>query len=597
MKYSKFTIKNFKWIQNTTIKLELDTPSNIFPMIWLNESWKTTILQAIEMLDSDFNEKKAFELRPSHWANRFSWEITIKWTLKFSDEDIKNLCNFLNTKTGKNFYIENNQNRAISKIIIFSNWNYMENKKEYSYPDIWYKKFNESWEEKDFTIENEDKKYVDMFIEDNKPKIIFYTNFSNEIPDKIYLKKDSPHKSEKNSLFREVLWDILNYYHEWDTIEKTILNVLEKENTEESQNDINTLISELESSLSQDIIAHRQVLLPWDSLRRRLKVSIEKGEDPYLSFNVIQWSDSYRISARSLWFRRFFSFILFTLFRKKRKWWGWKYLFLIDEPASNLHQTAQQKILKNLFENIADENTTIIYSTHSVNLINPKYILSTYIIINDAVNYLDNWEFSDITNINAYLYKTYVWMEWADPTHYQPLKDAIDYSPNFLDIEDNIIFLEWKSDYYAFEIFSKILWINNIKFYPWASVNKYDPILRREVAEWRKFLAIFDSDIDWKENQQKYIENIWIMLEKNVFTYLDINENWDNFEIESLFSNEDKIQLKSLAENDSSEKKQILLWLEIAFASNFEDIKFSQETIDNFSRIFSFIDEKFKLLE
>ena len=47
MKIHKFEIKNFKGIDSTTVSLIDDAPGNITTLVGLNESGKTTILEAI----------------------------------------------------------------------------------------------------------------------------------------------------------------------------------------------------------------------------------------------------------------------------------------------------------------------------------------------------------------------------------------------------------------------------------------------------------------------------------------------------------------------------------------------------------------------
>ena len=51
MKYVKFKIKNFKWIKGP-LEINLTSPTNIFPLVWLNESGKTSILEAINYFEN-----------------------------------------------------------------------------------------------------------------------------------------------------------------------------------------------------------------------------------------------------------------------------------------------------------------------------------------------------------------------------------------------------------------------------------------------------------------------------------------------------------------------------------------------------------------
>ena len=47
MKITKFDIRNFKGISHTTVNLADDAPGNVVTLIGLNESGKTTILEAL----------------------------------------------------------------------------------------------------------------------------------------------------------------------------------------------------------------------------------------------------------------------------------------------------------------------------------------------------------------------------------------------------------------------------------------------------------------------------------------------------------------------------------------------------------------------
>jgi len=60
-------------------------------------------------------------------------------------------------------------------------------------------------------------------------------------------------------------------------------------------------------------------------------------------------------------------------------------LFLLDEPASNLHSTAQAQLLKS-FEKLP----SLIYTTHSHHMINPKWLEGTYVVKNEGLNYGEN---------------------------------------------------------------------------------------------------------------------------------------------------------------------------------------------------------------
>ena len=117
--------------------------------------------------------------------------------------------------------------------------------------------------------------------------------------------------------------------------------------------------------------------------RREVKlVSSMEGNIPVLTFKIKENDEEYYISERSLGFRWFFAFLLLTEirgFRKDDK----RILFLLDEPASNLHSSAQELILKS-FEKTTKDGNKIIYSTHSQYLINPNWLENSFICRNET---------------------------------------------------------------------------------------------------------------------------------------------------------------------------------------------------------------------
>ncbi len=62
MKFSKFEIINFKGIEHVIIDLEKSPDANIFTLVGLNESGKTTILEALNFFDPSVIGIKALDL-------------------------------------------------------------------------------------------------------------------------------------------------------------------------------------------------------------------------------------------------------------------------------------------------------------------------------------------------------------------------------------------------------------------------------------------------------------------------------------------------------------------------------------------------------
>ena len=58
MKYTFFEIDNFKGIKHVRLDFDAHPRSNIYTLVGLNESGKTTILEAIDYLGAQSNEVK-----------------------------------------------------------------------------------------------------------------------------------------------------------------------------------------------------------------------------------------------------------------------------------------------------------------------------------------------------------------------------------------------------------------------------------------------------------------------------------------------------------------------------------------------------------
>ena len=148
-------------------------------------------------------------------------------------------------------------------------------------------------------------------------------------------------------------------------------------------------------------------------------------------------------------------FLLLTQFRGYRKNEDKQVLFLFDEPAANLSQKAQKQLLKSL-ENIG-KKCTIIYTTHSQYLINPKWLENAYVVTNEAL--LDTEDFYNLrcTNVKIERYRSFVNSHPQEVSYFQPILDVLEYVPSDLEICKPGIILEGKNDFYTLNYFFKII--------------------------------------------------------------------------------------------------------------------------------------------
>ena len=128
-------------------------------------------------------------------------------------------------------------------------------------------------------------------------------------------------------------------------------------------------------------------------------------------------------------------------------------IFLLDEPGSYLHSSAQSELLKEL-QSVSNKNT-IIYCTHSQYLLNPEIIKLGSIRIAEKKN-------SNITLQNFGSYKSK-----KDKGALSPIYQALQL--NFAhDFVGKLVITEGITDFYFFSLLSQFTGLINkeIKFIP-----------------------------------------------------------------------------------------------------------------------------------
>ena len=175
----------------------------------------------------------------------------------------------------------------------------------------------------------------------------------------------------------------------------------------------------------------KEVLITYDVMEGEIqdeegtKCTTEE-HDVSVKFQIRDGTRRFDVNDRSLGFRWFFAFMLFTQFRVARSVTR-PLLFLFDEPASNLHAAAQQKLI-NSFPEIAKGEHTLAYSTHSHYMIEPKWLEQTFIVTNrsDApVNsVLDDISLDDKSlDIKVATYRSFVNQHPTQTSYFQPILD------------------------------------------------------------------------------------------------------------------------------------------------------------------------------
>ncbi|MDO6433084.1 AAA family ATPase [Flavitalea sp. BT771] len=608
MKFGQFEILNFKGIEKLTFDLDKSPEANIYTLVGLNESGKTTILEAINIFNSNDNLsfldipgsiiKDLNNLIPISKRDNFNGKITIKVKILIDQSDLVKINEFVKTNT------------SFRKVRPISALNYT---RQYVFVNSQYKEYNSTWDGfygvlKSVPIDSYIPIFGSPYLEENLklarfcstliPSILYFPSFFFEFPSKILLETEKE-PTLKETFYIELIQDILFSLNNGTDVKTHLVGRIKSSEVSDKRS-LDRLIQLMEKKVSEEVFN------AWNTIFRRkitdTKIIINYDRDEngfaYLEFQIEASDGIYQINERSLGFRWFFMFLLFTQFRPFRQNAPKNVIFLFDEPASNLHSSAQKQLLESFEKIIGD--CKIIYTTHSHHLINPKWLESTYVVKNEGLK-LEDPDIYNIreTNIRIESYRDFVTKHPHNTAYFQPILDVLDYRPSNLENLPNCIFLEGKNDFYILSYFQNIIFkaAFTFNFTPSTGSGNLDTLISLYIGWTTKFMILLDSDKEGKKQKERYVKNFGILVEKVIFTLEDINPSWKDFEMEDLFEKSDLISFQQTCYPVSVEFNKT--HFNRAIQENLTNkiyFQFSGNTIANFNVIFQHLTKEIKAL-
>ena len=537
VRFKSFEIKNFKGIQRARIEFEPGSGNKIFTLVGLNESGKTTLLEAIHSFSPDkdnqiifsdlsFAKQDKADLIPKHRLSNFSDSISVEATVALEEDDVSLLKAYVETKLSLN--LDTSQlppQFTIDYQLIYSASQYE------SALTTWNIHFyiKEKGKRNLTQCSDENWQSIVSFLQERFPSIAYFPTFVFDFPNKIYL---SGKTNDKKSLFyRRVFQDILDFQGEDLKIDDHIVSrvrrsdlpsnplefiarILGAGSTVKQQIDhvmfkasaaVSKVIFDKWNEIFRDKVNRKEIIIEWQP-----EVDESGEKHVFIQFFIKDGATKYAVSERSLGFRWFFCFLLFTQFRASRREQARGTLFIFDEPASNLHSRAQEQLLES-FPKISTGSNFLIYSTHSHYMINPHWLEQTYIVENRAISYdADEFELArneKHTDIVATRYRRFVGENPDKSTYFQPILDKLDYAPSRMDLPKAAILLEGKSDFYilCYHDFIKIDRVSNC-YVPSSGANDLGPLIALYLGWGRPFIIMLDGDEAGSRAKKKYLD-------------------------------------------------------------------------------------------
>jgi predicted ATP-dependent endonuclease of OLD family len=559
MRYTSFEITNFRGIENVKLNLVSKPESNIHCLVGLNESGKTTVLEAINYFTYNSDGLNALELKgysiddpnsliPIAKRSNFSSPIKIEIDLDLNESD--ELFIRKEVKSKHEFAMTRDINKIkITQVLEFENSKFKKNTNLWSL-NIFGKK-NGSKKEIYVVKRTEQELWLGVLeiIKLRIPEILYFPNFLFDFPERIILDENADVDKGKHKFYSDIFQDILDSLNN-DVNVKT--HIVDRAKSSESSDKVSLdqLLLDASRSVSKNVFSQWNNIFKskYNDKKIVLKYGVDDKSRCYIEFKIEENGAIYNVTERSLGFRWFFVFFLLTYYRARRLSSGGAVLFLFDEPASNLHQSAQAQLLKT-FAKIS-ESSQIIYTTHSHHLINPAWLDATHIVRNEGLHSPEEIEDYDSskTKVLLFPYRSFVTTHPDQRAYFQPILDILDYCPSDFEMVDSVVMTEGKGDFYWLKYFLEIESDKelNYKMLPGTGSGSLHSSIQLYLAWGKNFLVLLDDDAAGKKEKERYIELFGPAVEDKIKTYKDINSDFAGFEVEDLLQKSEVIEIQKL---------------------------------------------------
>lgn len=604
MKLKSFKIKNYKSIQDTG-EIKLDT-GRIAIFAGQNESGKSAMLEALNAFEQasfhedsipfDSNELNqevscTYQIENSdsdfweEFENSLAKDMSITHEAKGDIFDIKKLSDAI-----KEFTLTRSVDRtekakvslAISeKLLQIINASIREKVVE---TDV--KKEDGTTEKK-----TEKQKIVDLSTKNadvadalwsNTPKIVLFNDFCDLLPDKFSIadlkadKKDAKgYKAVKN--FEKLAKANFQNLYQMDDLRRGAAG--EKHNE--------AISVDFTKAWKQQIHADNKVKIAYEYEKR------DTEENSYINF-YIETKDKQKIRPRMrskglIWFLSFWMELQASGNDNNL-------IILADEPGLYLHIRAQEDIL-GVFEDLAQQDHQVLYSTHSPNLITTEHLERISLVINDHKKgtIIEGVTTSKIDSKNK-------------QDALQPVANAIGFSVNdFAMPNSKNLLLEGVSDYFYYLGMRKLLGRKEgYSLVPGIGVRKQSTLISFCVGYGIDWVAVFDDDSTRGKDSQKTYADIKRDLfgedDKLAETKMQITQKIASvenmFTVNDMKLVDDKLANKTDAASAIGDKRKVVFaktFFEKVESGEITKDKLDKTTVSNFNKVFDWVEKNLSL--
>lgn len=251
-------------------------------------------------------------------------------------------------------------------------------------------------------------------------------------------------------------------------------------------------------------------------------------------------------------------------------------ILLMDEPGVYLHANAQREVVK-LFDSLIKNENQIIYTTHSPFMVDTRSVQNVRAVIKDEEGF--SHIYNKITTIPTNSKSTYDTIT--------PLTNALGLDLNYNigpSFSNNNIIVEGISDYFYLQAYYNIKKKKNVPNIIPSTGGANIPAIAAILFGWHcDFNILLDQDDKGHSIYDSIRDSNQPFLDKVFFIDGANKKVDDDFEIENLFSDADKVKF-GINNEDYSEHKYNYSYITYNKILLEEDI-YDEETLKNFDKI------------
>jgi len=317
MHHTYFEINNFKGVRNARLELAGRPTSRIFTLVGLNESGKTTILEALNFLDykpesldplelPGYTVADAHDLIPINQRSNFNDVISVQAGFRLDEGDYDRIRDYLATehsfrltKPISTFWIKQQHTFENSKVVT--------GRTRYIWSISLTGRTKGARRDRELTSSDPAWQSAVKYIATLLPSILYFPNFLFEFPDRIYL-EEAPDQHKKHAYYRTVLQDVLDSVGKHISLDTHVLARAKSDDKADKQA-LESVLLKMGANLTSNIFTQWNKIFRRTNGRKEIVVECDKDDEGkwFIRLRIRDGHELYSIPERSLGFRWFFA--------------------------------------------------------------------------------------------------------------------------------------------------------------------------------------------------------------------------------------------------------------------------------------------------